>query len=490
MKDPRYPLLYQINTRVLLTALSQSGHRATLDDIPDAELDRLRALGFDWVWLLSVWSTGPVGVEVSRKQESWRHEYKQTLADLAEEDIGGSGFAIAAYEVPASMGGNDALIRIRKRLHARGMKLMLDFVPNHMGPDHAWVHEHPEYFVSGSTELLTLQPQNYKTVAIGDEEVVLAHGRDPYFDGWPDTFQLDYSNPETVRAMSSELMKIARLCDGVRCDMAMLVLPDVFERTWGRRAVPFWSDIISAVKDAHPEFQFMAEVYWDREWEMQQLGFDWTYDKRLYDRLRAGQPRPVREHLHAAFDYQRKLVRFLENHDEPRAASVFPIDEHKSAAVVTYTIPGLRFVHQGQMEGYRIRITPHLVRGPREEVNHDLESFYTALLMQCQAPVLKDGEWHWLEGRPAWAGNETWDAVIAHLWVQKNDMRLIIVNYAPHASQCYLPLPVKVLAGNNWLLHDLLSGVEYVRSGDGMVNNGLYLDMHAWQNHVFGLEAC
>ena len=150
---------------------------------------------------------------------------------------------------------------------------------------------------------------------------MLAYGRDPYFSGWPDTLQLDYGNPATQEAMISELVKIAGQCDGVRCDMAMLVLPDVFERTWGRRAPLFWPDATRRVRERVPGFCFMAEVYWDLEWTMQQQGFDYAYDKRLYDRLRDGHALPVRQHLHAGLDYQGELARFMENHDEPRAAA-------------------------------------------------------------------------------------------------------------------------------------------------------------------------
>jgi glycosidase len=180
---------------------------------------------------------------------------------------------------------------------------------------------------------------------------LLAYGRDPYFPGWPDTVQLNYANPALQEAMVGELTKIAGQCDGVRCDMAMLILPDVFERTWGQRAPLFWPKATQRVRERFPHFLLMAEVYWDLEWTLLQQGFDYAYDKRLYDRLREGHARPVREHLHAGLDYQNKLARFLENHDEPRAATAFSAEVHKAAAVITFLSPGLRFFHQGQFEG-------------------------------------------------------------------------------------------------------------------------------------------
>ena len=165
---------------------------------------------------------------------------------------------------------------------------MLDFVPNHMAPDHPWVEEHPDYFVAGTEELLAREPQNYLRIKRKDGDLILAHGRDPYFPGWPDTVQIDYGHPAAYEAMMRELEQVARQCDGVRCDMAMLLLPEVFERTWGRKPASFWPAAISRVREQDPDFCFMAEVYWDLEWTLQQQGFDYTYDKRLYDRLRDG----------------------------------------------------------------------------------------------------------------------------------------------------------------------------------------------------------
>src|ERR1041385_8090358 len=136
MANPRYPSLYQINTRVWLTDLSRALRRATtLDDIPDAELDRIAELGFDWVWFLSVWQTGLAGQRVSRANPEGRREFHETLPDLREEDIAGSGFAIIGYTVHQALGGDAALARLRERLRQRGLRLLLDFVLNHTGLD-------------------------------------------------------------------------------------------------------------------------------------------------------------------------------------------------------------------------------------------------------------------------------------------------------------------------------------------------------------------
>ena len=491
MSEPLYPSLYQINTRVWLTELSRmAGRTATLDDIPDADLDRLAELGFDWIWLLSVWQTGPAGQQVSRSNQEWRREFEETLPDLREEDIAGSGFAITGYTVHPGLGGDAALSRLRERLRTRGLRLMLDFVPNHTALDHSWVDDHLDYYMPGTELDLTRAPQNYTWVKRTRADLLLAHGRDPYFAGWPDTLQLDYSNPATQEAMIDELLRIARQCDGVRCDMAMLVLPDVFEQTWNRRAPLFWPEATHRVREQVPGFRFMAEVYWDLEWTMLQQGFDYAYDKRLYDRLRDGHGRPVREHLYAGLDYQTRLARFLENHDEPRAAATFSRGMHEAAAIITYLSPGLRFFHQGQFEGRRKRISPHLVRAPIEPAEETLPQFYDGLLALLQQPSIRDGAWSLVDCAPAWDGNWTSDCFIAWCWQGAHGQRrLIAVNYADNQSQCYVAIPFPELSDRKVRLKDLAGRATYDRDGNELTSRGLYIDLPAWGYHVFEMTA-
>jgi glycosidase len=490
MKQPKYPSLYQVNTRVWLTELSRIlGRKATLDDISDIALDHFKNMGFDWIWFLSVWTTGEKGRNVSRENPEWRLDFEATLPDLQEEDIAGSGFAIAEYKLHPDMGGDDALKRLRERLSKRGLKLMLDFVPNHMGPDHSWVEDHPEYFVSGTESDLQKFPQNYKKITRSQGDLILAYGRDPYFSGWPDTVQLDYSNPATVDAMTNELLRISGQCDGVRCDMAMLVLPEVFEKTWGRMAQTFWPIATQAVREKVPGFCFMAEVYWDMEWDLQQLGFDYTYDKKLYDLLHAEHAGAARTHLLAEPSYQDKLARFLENHDEPRAASNFQPEKHEAAALITYFATGLRFFHQGQFQGFRKRISPHLVRGPVEPINEGIQGFYYKLIDLLKSDIFKNGRWQLIQPVSAWNGNGSWDNFIAYAWESAEGKRkLVVVNYSAYASQCYLLLPFLDLSGKQWRLKDELGNFEYDRDGNDLSSRGLYMDIAGWHYHLFDIQ--
>ena len=235
----------------------------------------------------------------------------------------------------------------------------------------------------------------------------------------------------------------------------------------------------------------MAEVYWDLEWTLQHQGFDYTYDKRLYDRLRPGYARPVREHFHADLEYQDKLARFLENHDEPRAAATFSPGVHEAAAVITFLSPGLRFCHQGQFEGRKKRLSPHLCRGPDEPVDQQLTQFYDRLLAVLRQPAVRQGTWQLLACVPAWDGNGTWECFLAFAWHSPGAERLLVtVNYAPHQSQCYVRLPCTDLGNGQWRLQDLLGNATYDREGDDLQARGLYLDVPPWQAHIFSLTRC
>ena len=490
MSEPRYPSLYQVNTRVWLTELSQRlGRRATLDDIPSRDLDQIAEQGFDWIWLLSVWQTGNAGRLISRSNPVWRHGFEQALPDLSDADIEGSGFAITGYQVHPALGGEIALTRLRGRLRRLGIKLMLDFVPNHLAIDHPWVAEHPEYFVTGNEADLLREPKNFFEAATSHGVQVFAHGRDPNFPGWPDTVQLNYANPDVHEAMTGELCRVARQCDGVRCDMAMLLLPEIFQRTWGTASPPFWPDALQKVRQVDAGFVLLAEVYWDLEWTLQQQGFNYCYDKRLYDRLRSGQAMAVRQHFVASLDYQDHLARFLENHDESRAAATFPPAMHRAAALLTFLAPGLRFLHEGQLEGRRIHVSTHLVRAPVEPADFEVAAFYDRLLAVLRQGAVRDGRWWLLDSRPAWTDNETHDSIIAFAWERSASERLIVVvNYSDHASQARIPFPFPYLPAEIHL-QELIGTESFDRSGREIESLGLYVDLPPWGSHVLAVSS-
>ncbi len=355
---PRYPTLYEINTWVWLWDLRRRyGNSVDLGSVPSTEWDAIAAYGFDAVWLMGVWERSPASAAIANRNQALMEDFRRALPDFQPEDNVGSAYAVRRYVVDQHLGGPKGLAAARKELAKRGVRLLLDFVPNHVAPDHPWAIDHPEYFIQGSADDARNDPASYLDV----QGNVCACGRDPYFPAWQDVLQLNAFAPGLRQAAIATVSDIAAQCDGVRCDMAMLLLNSVFQRTWGTRAGPmpqteYWGDVIPATKKAHPDFLFIAEAYWDLEWELQQKGFDFCYDKRLYDRLVHDNAEDVRLHLCADLAYQEKLLRFIENHDEPRAAATFPPERERAAAVTVATLTGARFFHDGQFDGRKVRL--------------------------------------------------------------------------------------------------------------------------------------
>ena len=431
--------LYQISTRQYLSDLSPTlGRDAGLADVPDPLLDQLAGLGFEWVWLLGVWQTGESGRRVAREHAELLEELAAALPGVTPADIVSSPFAVKQYRVHPDFGGEPALAVLREKLASRGMRLMLDFVPNHVALDHAWVRERPEYFVSGSEADLASSPDAFSEVF----GVVLAHGRDPNFPPWRDTLQLDYGRECVRRAVIADLVDVSRLCDGVRCDMAMLLLNEVFRETWPGRDPPeqqFWPEATRTVRREFPDFTFVAEAYWDTQSELLAQGFDYTYDKQLYDHLVAGDAAAATERLASAEAPAHRAVHFVENHDEPRAASAFSPAALRAASVVTALAPGIFLVHDGQMEGRRTYTPLQLARRRPESVDEDLRRFYEQLLRVAHRPEVRRGGWELLEPQPAAEGDDSWRQTVAMRWHGEADL-IAVANLAEPTARCVLPL--------------------------------------------------
>jgi hypothetical protein len=483
------PSLYQINTKVLLSEL---GPGATLDDIPNSFLDRIAERGFDWVWLLGVWCIGPTGQKISRERREWHGEYEVVLPDLREDDISGSPFAVCSYTTDPTIGGDRELAHFRERLEQRGINLLLDFVPNHIGFDHPWVQERPDFLIRGDATDLAQSPECWTMLANG---TIAAFGKDPNYPGWPDTLQLNFFNPHLRAAMAGELRNVATRCSGVRCDMAMLIEPEVFARTWQGRAEategfrdPWWPEAIEHVRLDHPHFLFLAEVYWDYEAKLQGHGFTYTYDKVLYDRLIHHEAKRLAERLRSPASPPHRMTHFLENHDEPRITTKLPPREHKAAAVITYLAPGMRFFFDGQLEGKRARVPVHLRRGPIEEADPHVVEIYERLLPIINSPAGKEGLWQLLRCTPAWEGNPTdSNFVVYHIAHESGDL-LVAVNYVNYRGQCFVQTPPGPPHAGTALLKDLLSDTQYERSAADLSVRGLYLDVEGFTAHVFSLR--
>jgi hypothetical protein len=488
---PVRPVIYEINTAVWLDALSRdAGRRVTLAEVPAPEWDAVCAAGIDAVWLMGVWERSPAGLAVATADPGLQASFTDALPDLRPEDVIGSPYCVRRYVADAAFGGPGGLAAARAALAARGVRLLLDYVPNHVAPDHPWVTGNPELFVRGDDRAIQADPAAWMA-ASGQ---VLARGRDPYFPPWPDVIQLNAFAPALRAATAETLAGIADQCDGIRCDMAMLMINSVFAKTWGSLAGPeppedFWPAVIGELRARHPETVLVAEAYWDLEWKLQQQGFDFCYDKRLYDRLVGGDVAGVRDHLRADLSYQARLVRFLENHDEPRIASRMPPRAERAAALAVATLPGATLWYEGQFEGRRVRPPVFLARRPHEPPDGELAGWYRRLLAAVAGDRVRAGDWRLLEAS-GWPDNQSCRQLVAWSWSGRpgGSRHMVVVNLAGQPAQGRIPLGWPDLPGRGWRLTDLMGQCVYERDGGELVNPGLFVALDPWQYHLLALR--
>ena len=484
--SPRYPTIYEINTRAWLFELSaKTGRLLDLGSVPSSAWDGIAGYGFDAVWLMGVWQRSPASIVIGNGNNSLLDDFKRALPAFQPQDNIGSAYSVRGYVVDQPLGGAEKLAVARRELARRGIRLILDFVPNHVALDHPWLGHRPEYFIQGNPDDAKNDPESFVDIS----GKIFACGRDPYFPAWRDVLQLNAFHPGVRQAAVETLANIASQCDGVRCDMAMLLLNSIFECTWGSRAgekpaTEYWAELISAIKSARPEFFFIAEAYWDREWELQQQGFDFCYDKRFYDRLLHGNAEELRSHLRADLDYQMKLLRFIENHDEQRAAAAFSFPKERAAAVAMASVPGLKLFHEGQLEGRKIRLPVFLRRRAAEPADQTLEQFYKQLLDVTKTSVFREGEWS-LCHCTGWPDNSTFQNLLSWSWIKDDERYLIVINFSDSPAQGNVEVPWAEIQGKTWHLLDQLSGETYDRLGDEMREPGLYIDLIPWGYHFF-----
>ena len=487
------PIIFEINTWVWLRKLSCKYDRVvTLADVPPQEIEDLASWGFDAIWLMGVWHRGHAA---RMSALDYLHEYRHALPDVTEADVPGSAYAIRDYQVERQLGGREGLAIFREQLRQYGIKLILDFVPNHVAIDHHWTFQHPEYFIGGTPDEAEQHPADFfRALTVDGDAAVIARGRDPHFPAWIDTAQLNAFHPGLRQAVIETLIDIGSQCDGVRCDMAMLPTNAIFAETWNGRAdaiadCDYWLEVIPAVREVHPQMLFMAEVYWNLEHRLQLQGFNYTYDKRMYDRLLKHEVGEIKDHLRADLAFTRSNIRFIENHDEPRAMETLGQDRQRPAAALICTLPGAVLLHQGQMSGRRIKLPVQISRQADEPRLPMLERFYRRLLREVSNPLYHSGNWQSIEPEPISPADHTNRNLIAYTWKDATDFRIIVVNLGGEWSRAVIDLAnCAQLAGKRWLLVDALNETFSRYEGDALYERGLQLEAPPYGAHIFRFE--
>jgi glycosidase len=486
----RHPHLYEINTWAWLEQLSaRLGRTVKLADVPDAEWDALAHMGFDIIWLMGVWQRSPMSRRIALADPMNVPLYDRALPGWKPDDVIGSPYSVAQYVPDPRIGAWDALDAVREKLHARGMALFLDFVGNHTALDHPWTREHPEFYVQGREEDFRKDPSSFCRVEAPGGPYYLALARDLYLPPWQDAAQLNHFSKRMRAAQVADLRTIASHCDGVRCDMAMLHLSDIFEKIWGRLlsgerppAQEFWTEAHAAV----PGLILLAEAYWETEQRLLDLGFSFAYDKGLYDAVRDIRIPEVHERLAAGIGYQSRLARFLENHDERRCATVFGKDRLSSVVALMGTLPGLRFYHQGELEGYATHLPITLRIGAPVTPDPAATAFFERILRVTKEDVFHQGAWNFLPVAPE--GDATSANLVAYEWRSEKQWKVIAVNLSDASSQGRIRFGECGLPAQEYVFNDELNGVRYLRRADELLRLGLFVRPDGFGAHLFDVS--
>ena len=484
-----HPHLYEINTWTWLDELSaRFGRPITLAEVPDSEWDALAQRGFNIVWLMGVWLRSPESRRIMLEDAGNCATYDAALPGWTPDAVIASPYSVRDYAPDPRVGTWASLDRVRDKLHARGIALFLDFVGNHTALDHAWTREHPEFYVQGTPQQYEQSPSSFFRVGTPAGTKYLALGKDPYFPPWKEVAQLNHFNPAMRVAQLADLRTIAEHCDGLRCDMAMLLLNDIFANVWSpflagfaRPQTEFWSDAHAAL----PNLVLLAEAYWGTEGRLLELGFSYAYDKAIYDAVRDANPTGVRNCLGASIEYQNHLARFLENHDEDRCGAVFPGGRLVAAGTLMGTLPGMRFYYQGELEGRKVRL-PITLRAAREEAPDAFTSaFFQKILRVTNEEVFHSGRWSLLP--VVSEGDDTSWNLAVYEWRSEKAWKMIVVNVAGTASQGRVKLADRIAAAGQFDFYDELNDVHYARSGNELHNVGLFVRREAFGAHLFSI---
>ena len=484
------PKIYEINTRVWLKKFNKK-----LLDVPFNFYTDLALKGINMVWLMGIWKTSPGVINKYCFTPDLKNSYDKALKNWKKEDVIGSPYSIDEYDINPEIGSWKDILILKKNLNEIGIKLILDFVPNHFSVESRILKCKPEIFLQVDEEFYKKDPFTFFK-SQNNPDLTFAHGRDPLFPAWQDTVQVNFFSTNARNYLCEIILKLAEVSDGIRCDMAMLPLNNVFSNTWvgvlkknniTKPSDEFWGTTIKKVKEKNPGFIFLAEAYWDLEWDLQQLGFDFTYDKRLTDRLASNYMPEILSHLKADMEFQTKSVRFIENHDEPRAITKFGKFRSLAAATIISTIPGMKFYYDGQFEGKKIKLPVQLGREPVEKFSNTVYKYYEKLLNITKEDIFIFGKWELLE--PVSAGNEnlSYQSFLAWLWTFKKSKALIIINYSELTCQCR----IKIETGsdkNYIVLHDQLNGKIFDRTLSEIKNPGLFIELKGYASHIFTFE--
>jgi len=373
------------------------GHKITrLDEVPDAELDRLAGWGVTGLWLIGLW----------QRADSSR----QIKQQMGNAEAAASAYALDDYRIADDLGGEDAWLDLSERAGRRGIRLASDMVPNHMGMDSRWVREHPEYFLQlpqppypayrftgpdlcdDPNVSIRLEDGywDHSDAAVVFQRVdnnqgnvtYIYHGNDGTSMPWNDTAQLNFLMPEVREAVTQVILAVARRFPIIRFDAAMTLAKKHYQRLWfpapgDAGAIPsraehgldrpafdavfpteFWRDVVDRVAQEAPDTLLLAEAFWLMEgYFVRTLGMHRVYNSAFMNMLKMEDNQSYRQTISNVLEFSpeilQRFVNFMNNPDERTAVEQFGKgDKYFGCALMLVTMPGLPMLGHGQVEGF------------------------------------------------------------------------------------------------------------------------------------------
>ena len=476
----KHPFLYEINTRPWLYELSIKYKKSItkLRDIPLEEFDYLAENGVDYIWMMGVWKLGTYGLEFDKKQS-----YTKYLPDCTLDDVIGSPYAVYEYTCNPEIGVDEDLTWLKSQINKKGMKLMLDFVPNHSAVDTPQATSAPEMYIRA--------PEGVK-----DEtrytEAGLAYGANKNHFTWMDVLQWNYFEPRTIEFMKNNIIKILNYADAIRCDVAYQELNDVFEITWpdelkaygySKPSVEFWSYAINEAKKINPDVIFLAEAYDDIYNEMLvNLGFDYAYNRNILKKLMIS-AKEFKEYIKDKDgNFWKDKANFVENHDELRAVYNMGgnYQKAKAAGTIAATIGGMIFMNHGQWIGKKNMLDVHLRRCEDEPINTEIQNHYKKLNQIIKDKAFRGENYYYIENM---SGDKKED-FISYIREEDKSHYLVVVNFSDNDGCANVPI-YNIKGFRYSLLYDVLNEEEYIENLDDIKNKGLNVCLKAWESQIF-----
>lgn len=468
----------------------------SLKDIPDTEFNDWQSMGFNWIWLCGAWQIGENIIHHDLTDKILLDRYKEILPDWTEEDVVGYPLCIYKYSVNPRLGTVDDLIWFRKELSIRGIKLMLDFVPNDTAIDAPEMSSHPDFYIRS-----LIKPRNDKfdSSRFMEKNNGVAYGAGKWMPPIRFTAQLNFFRNDVREYQINRMVQVSDLCDGFRIHLAQYLINANFAEYWTQELFTpqspnyvdvdfknpqneFWLNAITRIRNQNPNFVLIAESYgYENQASLLNSGFNYVYEKELLDKLVFSDVNGFRNMIfNNKFITSKKMVHFVENHDEVRVLHRFWKNEKMACAgsAALLTLPGIRLFYFHQWLGYMNQVDVNLRRCFKPSTNATIAQFYKRLFRILDTNAIRYGNWY-----PLVVHNS--ESIIAWKWIKDDQHILVTVNINNVKSGGWIICDDVPENQKEVQFRELITHTIFMRNPNEMKSKGLNVILDEYQTQIF-----